>query len=180
MEKKGTKKTTCESALAASSKHGSTAGVEVVLPKTPAPERGKKGVSCPMVDSEDDADDEVPRLVNTTPCIRCAEMSLVCTIQDPAPSRKVGGKPIVIHVCGPCAKAKAKCSAVPPPAGVRKGRKVSEEVVSDGDVAGATDAPSTSKTPVCPGRGKRMQPLLSQWGGQGNLVSQSLMACFFH
>ena len=169
VEKKGTKKTTRESAPAASSKRGSMAGVEVVLPKTPAPGRGKKGVSRPTVDSEDDADDEVPRPVNATPCVRCAEMSLVCTIQDPAPSRKVGGKPVVIHVCGPCAKAKAKCSAVPPPAGVRKGRKVSEEAVSDGEVAGATDAPSTSKTPRVPRPRKKNATTPVPAGGPGEL-----------
>jgi hypothetical protein len=167
VEKKESKKKSRDSAPAASSKRGSTAGVEAVPPKTPAPGRGKKVVSRPTVDSGDD--DEVPRPVNATPCDRCAEMSLVCTIQDPVPSKRPGGKPIVVHVCGPCKESKAKCSMVPPPAGVRKGRKVSEEVVSDGEVAGATDAPSTSKTPRAPRPRKKNTTTPVPAGGPGEL-----------
>jgi len=100
-----------------------------------------------MVEDSEDEDDLRP--VNESPCTRCAKVSVVCKIQDLVPSKKAGGKPIIIHVCGPCGKAKAKCSLVPPPAGVRKStRKVSEEVVSEGEAAGGGEGPS--KAPRAP------------------------------
>ena len=169
--KKGGKKGSSDgSAPAVTTKLAASAGgggntSTATVPKTPG--RGKKvEKSSVMVEDSEDEDDLRP--VNESPCTRCAEVSAVCKIQDPVPSKKAGGKPIIIHVCGPCGKAKAKCSLVPPPAGVRKSaRKVSEEVVSEGEAAGGGEGPS--KAPRAPRARKKSATTPVPAGGPGEL-----------
>ena len=122
--------------------------------------RGSKTVikSSATVDDTDDEEEDI-ELVNDPPCGRCRDLSYVCTVQEPAPPKKAGGKPVVLYSCAPCGKSKNKCSLVPPPAGGRKSRKISEEVSDGGQ--------STSKAARAPRVRKKPSMMVVPAGGPG-------------
>jgi hypothetical protein len=143
--------------------------------KAPATGRSanRKKSSETIVDSDADDDDDT-QLVNSPPCTRCqGDASLLCTVQPALPSKRVGGKPVTIHVCGPCAKSKNKCSLVPPPAGGRRTPKADakvEDVVSVvSDEGGIGAGESSVKAARAPRARRKPAPTVVPAGGPGEL-----------